>query len=333
MNPSHRASGHRLLLALALLTFGCDDAEPADAGAPDAGPPMVFDAGAPDAGGPILDPATFDCTVASATPDRASARPLHCGLDPACTERLVSAHRGAGAPNSVFAPEDTLSAIRAAIVIGADMVELDVRQTSDGALVLLHDDTVDRTTSGTGEVAAMTLAEVQALEVDVGSLDGDFTCDRVPTMAEALAVAAGRVTLILEPKVDAIADVVQVLVDEGALDAAILDISPEQAEAAIAIDPGVRFFVRVEEPADVATLQTRFTANPPRYMHVGDSTDAALLAAVDDAGFRVFGLAFGADITADLRTSPQPYLDRWAQGVQMIQTNRPDRAVAALASE
>ena len=74
---------------------------------------------------------------------------------------LLIAHRG----GSVLAPENTLTAFRSAAVIwGADMIELDVHATADGHCVVIHDETVDRTTDGSGPVAAASLAEVQALD-------------------------------------------------------------------------------------------------------------------------------------------------------------------------
>ena len=71
---------------------------------------------------------------------------------------LNIAHRGA---SGTF-PENTLSAFRAAIDAGADMCELDVQLTRDGAVVVIHDDTVERTTDGKGLVAKLTLEETQA---------------------------------------------------------------------------------------------------------------------------------------------------------------------------
>ena len=73
---------------------------------------------------------------------------------------LNIAHRGA---SGTF-PENTLSAFRAAIDAGADMCELDVQLTRDGAVVVIHDDTVDRTTDGKGEVAELTLEELKRLD-------------------------------------------------------------------------------------------------------------------------------------------------------------------------
>jgi glycerophosphoryl diester phosphodiesterase len=95
----------------------------------------------------------------------------------------VAGHRGAAGR----APENTCASFRLAWELGADMVELDVRLTIDGHPVVLHDPTLDRTTSGTGRVAERTLAEIRAL--DAGSHFGPaFAGERVPGLAEVLGV-------------------------------------------------------------------------------------------------------------------------------------------------
>ena len=76
------------------------------------------------------------------------------------------------------------------------MVEVDVRETGDGHLILLHDDFVDRTTNKTGPVAEMSLEQVQRLNA------GEW--QRIPSLEEALEVATGKVGLILELKVEGI---------------------------------------------------------------------------------------------------------------------------------
>ena len=74
---------------------------------------------------------------------------------------LVISHRGAGA----LAPENTLEGIRAAALCRADYVELDIRLSRDGELVLMHDESVDRTTNGKGLVEELDLKELKALRV------------------------------------------------------------------------------------------------------------------------------------------------------------------------
>ncbi|MDR3425211.1 MAG: glycerophosphodiester phosphodiesterase family protein [Alphaproteobacteria bacterium] len=99
----------------------------------------------------------------------------------------VIAHRGAAAR----APENTLAAFEAAFDDGARWIETDVQLTSDGVPVLMHDDTLERTTSGRGSVAAMTWNEMQRL--DAGSwFSPAFSQARVPSLTQTLAFAAQR---------------------------------------------------------------------------------------------------------------------------------------------
>jgi len=97
----------------------------------------------------------------------------------------IIGHRGARAS----APENTLAGIRAAQREGATWVEFDVKLTADGACILMHDDTLERTTDGRGPVAAASLADIRRL--DAGSRFGPaFRGERVPTLQEALALLA-----------------------------------------------------------------------------------------------------------------------------------------------
>ncbi|HDD34137.1 MAG TPA: hypothetical protein ENG30_03190, partial [Thermofilaceae archaeon] len=90
------------------------------------------------------------------------------------------------------APENTLKAILRGINCGAKYIEIDVRRTRDGALVLMHDETVDRTTNGSGRVSEMTLEELKKLDAGEG--------EAVPTLKEALEVVKGKAVLLLELK-------------------------------------------------------------------------------------------------------------------------------------
>jgi glycerophosphoryl diester phosphodiesterase len=108
---------------------------------------------------------------------------------------LVEAHRG----DSIHAPENTVASIQSAAGT-ADLTEMDVRVTADGALVLMHDSTVDRTTNGTGSVASLTLAQLQSL--DAGSwFSPAFAGEPVPTMAAAIAASkAAYIQPLIERK-------------------------------------------------------------------------------------------------------------------------------------
>jgi glycerophosphoryl diester phosphodiesterase len=111
-------------------------------------------------------------------------------------EVVIASHRGMAAGH----PENTLVAFRHAVSLGFAVIEVDLRATADGHVVIMHDDTVDRTTSGTGEVGRMTLAEIRSL--DAGSHAGPgFAGERVPTYAEALEALRGSgATLVLDIK-------------------------------------------------------------------------------------------------------------------------------------
>jgi glycerophosphoryl diester phosphodiesterase len=105
------------------------------------------------------------------------------------------AHRGA----SGRAPENTLAAFRLAMEMGAEMCELDVQQTADDRLVVMHDDTLERTTNGKGNVWEMTLAELQ--RYDAGSwFAARFAGEKLPALEEVVALVRGKMQLNIEAK-------------------------------------------------------------------------------------------------------------------------------------
>ena len=101
---------------------------------------------------------------------------------------IIIAHRGASGDY----PENTLLAFRQALAAGATWLELDVQLSADGALVVIHDETLERTTDGTGPVAEKSLAQLRRLDAGRG--------ERIPLLAEVLDLAAGRATVNIELK-------------------------------------------------------------------------------------------------------------------------------------
>lgn len=108
---------------------------------------------------------------------------------------LNLAHRGA----SASAPENTCAAFEAAIEADATAIEMDLRVTSDGHVVLMHDATVDRTTDGTGAVAEMTLAQIRKLDAGLWFADG-FRQEQVPTLEEVFERIVPRAAVVLDAK-------------------------------------------------------------------------------------------------------------------------------------
>jgi glycerophosphoryl diester phosphodiesterase len=101
---------------------------------------------------------------------------------------FVVGHRGAAG----LEPENTIRSIQRAIDIGVDAVEVDVRRTKDGELVIMHDPSVDRTTNGKGRVSSLTLKELRALDAGKG--------EKTPSLYELIAAVKGKVDLFIEIK-------------------------------------------------------------------------------------------------------------------------------------
>ena len=113
---------------------------------------------------------------------------------------IVVAHRGA----SACAPENTLRSFELALTQGADALETDLRFTRDGHIVLVHDETVERTTNGHGCVCDHTLEELRQLYTKDPA--GKLSDARIPTLVELIEKTDGRVPLLLELKDPAFTD-------------------------------------------------------------------------------------------------------------------------------
>lgn len=137
-------------------------------------------------------------------------------LNPHLDKVLVVAHRG----NWSIAPENSLAAIDSAIRMKVDIVEIDIRKTKDGQLVLMHDDTVDRTTNGTGKVKDKTLAEIKQLRLK--DKDGRLTEHTVPTLEEALLAAKGQIMVNLDKAYSIFDDVYVILKKTDTADLVIM---------------------------------------------------------------------------------------------------------------
>lgn len=114
---------------------------------------------------------------------------------------FIIAHRG----DSAERPENTLAAFASALEVGADLVEFDVQLSRDGHVVVLHDPTLDRTTTGSGRLVELTLAEIRAVSAGYPERFGStYVGERIPTLAEALAFLRDRSRVMLEVKPDAV---------------------------------------------------------------------------------------------------------------------------------
>lgn len=147
---------------------------------------------APTAGAaPGEEPALHNVAAPQALGESSRSLSLPLGDEP---KPWIAAHRGQWRDF----PENSIPAILTSIEDGAHIVEIDIKRTSDGELVLIHDNTVDRTTTGTGNVADLTLAEIKSLQLREGQGNGPapVTEHKVVTFQEALEAVRGENVLL-----------------------------------------------------------------------------------------------------------------------------------------
>lgn len=296
-----------ILLACAPPSEG-DSASPASPLAPDVPP----------------DPSAYDCR-AETLPDRRTAIDFSCPTDLRCAERLVTGHRGMGGTLGVIAPENTVSAIRAAIAYGVDFVETDPRPTADGVLVNVHDTDVARTTDGVGEVDALTYAEIAAMHVDAGAYPGDFSCERIATLEEILIAARGRVHVLVDAnKTDRVDLLVAAILATGTLDEAIFDTSSaDKIAEALAIEPSLHTMIRVETEAELDEQLARFLDHPPVIVEI-DASAAYLAPVVRAAGHRPFIDVFFTDAAVGYSGDVSLYGESYEEGMAVLESDRPE---------
>jgi glycerophosphoryl diester phosphodiesterase len=107
----------------------------------------------------------------------------------------IIAHRG----GANLAPENTLAAFRQAIDLGVDMIEIDVHLSKDGHIMVIHDFTLDRTTTGKGKIADMTLKQIRKYDAGV-KFNEKFRGEKVPTLDETMELLNGKTGLLIEIK-------------------------------------------------------------------------------------------------------------------------------------
>lgn len=233
---------------------------------------------------------------------------------------LIGAHRGGPVPGL---PENSLPAFENALNHAPALVETDVRRTADGVLVLMHDETLDRTTTGTGRVDERTLAEIRALRLVTAA--GAVTSFRVPTLAEALAWAEGRTALLLDVKPDVpYEELVAAIRQADAADqVAVIVYSLDDHRRLYSLAPDLVVSSTAETPAAVDALLessvdlTRTIA----WTGVGPP-DPVVVERLHAAGIRAQAGAYGdIDRAAAETASPAVYDPILATGADMIGTD------------
>ena len=224
-----------------------------------------------------------------------------------------------------FGPENSLSVLRAAIQLGVDVAETDIRITADDRVVLIHDADVDRTLDGEGDVRALTLAQIQAMSVrgEPNDPPGEFGCEHAPSLEEAMEVARGKIVVELETKnVEAAPIAAAYLRDNDLYGSAYIQCDASECLAAREGAGDVPLAFRLQSLDDLPALEA--LDPPPILVEIDDAAairdDPALRALLDAHGTKLFTNAF---ITADLLASKGDYSQYDAifeRGYDMLQS-------------
>jgi glycerophosphoryl diester phosphodiesterase len=231
---------------------------------------------------------------------------------------MVAAHRGF----HTHAPENSLPAIRAAGDIGADAVEVDVRHTADDRLVVMHDDTVDRTTDGTGSVADLAFDEIRALHLDTSRYPDFAGEDFVPTFIEALDEARGRMLVYVDMKTDR-DDLLVADIQAAAAHDFVMVYSGDvgKLQRVQAADPDIYVFPSVSTVEEVEGLMPLVT---PAVIEIGGELDPALVDFIHGQGVKVSRDAMTADVAVILNCDLSAWDVYTDAGIDLVQTNWPE---------
>ena len=241
---------------------------------------------------------------------------------------LVAAHRGGAG----LWPENSLLAFRGALALGVDALEFDLHMTADGEVVVLHDPTLDRTSTARGPVRDLKLADLAAVRLK--TRDGVVTDERVPTFAQVLDLAAATsVELLPEIKVDAnrqryegIEEKVLALVRSRGLVArtTVQVFQVETIRRLRELEPKTRTMLLVTR-GDVERDRARPAEAVRRARELG-ATDLGMNHRLIDADVMAAARAAGIRVAAWTVNEEADILRMVDLGVDMVMSDRPDLA-------
>ncbi len=228
----------------------------------------------------------------------------------------IAAHRGLNR----YAPENTLPAIREAARLGLDYAEIDIRTTLDGKHVLLHDGTLDRTTTGNGAVRQMTFDELTSLSAGKW-FSHRFIESRVPAMEEGLSALGEKMGVYLDAKDISPEALIAAIRKYHLEDRHVVYQGMEFCEKIHRLDPTVRTLPplkRLDQLDNVASI------HPYGVDSAWSILSNEMIAACHEKGMEVFSDALGRNETAE----QYQLAIHW--GIDCIQTDHPVRLLRAI---
>lgn len=235
----------------------------------------------------------------------------------------VAAHRAA----HNHAPENSIAAIDAAIELGVSVVELDVRATKDGVLVLMHDQKLDRTTNGKGKISEYTYAEIQQLYLRE-TANGKISQQRIPTFQEALKRCKGKVIIDIDYKEDRdgfMEKTYALIHQEGMEDEVLFFLYEYQKMADLhALNPKITLFPRARSMDDLRKIVSLAMT---KVVHLDDSfTDLKVLNSWKEQGYFFWMNSLGEADDKAAKKGISVYTDflKRFPFVRIVQTDAPE---------
>jgi glycerophosphoryl diester phosphodiesterase len=186
---------------------------------------------------------------------------------------LVTAHRGDWRNTA----ENSVQALKNCIAMGADIMELDLKKTKDGQLIIMHDQTIDRTTTGKGEPSNYTLEEIKAFYLRSGV--GHQTRHHIPTFKEILAAAKNNILIDVDKGYDYFPQVVKELRETGMIDQAVINVKNhtplstiETEQGPIPEDVTLMLIVDMKKP-DASSIIDSYKAHKRTIIQTNFNTD------------------------------------------------------------
>lgn len=230
---------------------------------------------------------------------------------------LVAAHR---AQHTKY-PENSLAAIKHSIDSGIDIIEIDVRQTKDGKLVLMHDGTIDRTTSGSGELSFYTYSQLQ--EFDLKKEFSDTLTHKIPLLEEALTLAKDKIMIDIDIKGAPVKKLVAIVKKTKTQNQAIFfDSEFPVLDSLLSLEPNLIIMPRAYSSNEVDSIILKYN---PKVIHIDDSFySEKVVSKIKGSGARIWINALGRpDSIANIGNISLAYDSIILGGANIIQTDLP----------
>ncbi len=241
---------------------------------------------------------------------------------------LVAAHRGGYANDKADqAPENSVANVAVAVRKGFDLYETDIQRTKDGVFVIMHDETIERETTGQGQVADLTLSDLKALRKRYR--DGSVSEERVATLEELLLAGKGciRYKADLKPGLVAhIDELARLLHRIGMVEMVFVRCSRQEADAIEQVfatgTPKIEIMVKVDTAKQVRDIAARFS---PKTIQInlgkGEALSAEKTEAIREA------VALGMLVETHSYADPAQREALVEAGVRMFHTTTPDETL------